>query len=176
MPLPDFDWATTEPIKQRPFKAKYHLTMGMLFPSSFQGPSLTAIGLTNSSFSELIQMDKTYLSRLKTRKQIMQDHRDIVLQASSGVQSAVDELYVYLTSTYLPRRFPTMFSRTEEYLENLVTGEKIPLVPNADAVKTLELLGENVDEDFLILLPSEDGDGYTLKVSSLPLRLLLYFI
>jgi hypothetical protein len=27
-PLPDFDWKSTPPIKLRPFKPKYHLTMG----------------------------------------------------------------------------------------------------------------------------------------------------
>jgi hypothetical protein len=30
--LPDFDLEKTEPIKIRPFKPKYHLTMGMLYP------------------------------------------------------------------------------------------------------------------------------------------------
>jgi len=28
-PLPDFDWKITEPIKIRPFKPKYNLTMSM---------------------------------------------------------------------------------------------------------------------------------------------------
>ena len=28
-PLPDFDWKTKEPIRIRPFKPKYHLTMSM---------------------------------------------------------------------------------------------------------------------------------------------------
>lgn len=28
-PLYDFDWSTTPPIRIRPFKPKYHLTMGM---------------------------------------------------------------------------------------------------------------------------------------------------
>lgn len=27
-PLPNFDWRKTEPLKLRPFKPKYHLTMG----------------------------------------------------------------------------------------------------------------------------------------------------
>lgn len=27
-PLADFEWRDTEPIKLRPFKPKYHLTMG----------------------------------------------------------------------------------------------------------------------------------------------------
>jgi len=30
-PLPNFDWKTTEPIKLRPFKPKYNLTMGLCF-------------------------------------------------------------------------------------------------------------------------------------------------
>lgn len=28
-PLLDFDWKTKQPIALRPFKPKYHLTMGM---------------------------------------------------------------------------------------------------------------------------------------------------
>jgi hypothetical protein len=97
----------------------------------------------------------------------MQEHRDIVLQASPEAKPAIDELYTYLTSIYLPRRFPTMFSQRENELENLVTGERIPLTPNTDPVKGLGILGKNVDEDFLLMLPSDDGDGYTLKVSPL---------
>ena len=31
---PDFDWKTTEPLKLRPFKPKYHLTMGELRSTS----------------------------------------------------------------------------------------------------------------------------------------------
>lgn len=32
-PLPSFDWASTEPLKLRPFKKTYHLTMGAyLYP------------------------------------------------------------------------------------------------------------------------------------------------
>lgn len=29
VPLPDFDWKTTEPLKFRPFKPRYHITMGI---------------------------------------------------------------------------------------------------------------------------------------------------
>jgi hypothetical protein len=34
IPLPDFDWRTTEPLKFRNFKSKYHLTMGTTSHSS----------------------------------------------------------------------------------------------------------------------------------------------
>lgn len=111
-------------------------------------------------------MDKNYLTRIRLRKQIMADHRDIVLQASPEVKPAVDELYIYLASTHLPTRFPTMFSRDEETLRNLVTGEKISLIPDPNPIKSLKILGGNLDEEFALLLPSEDGDGYSLKVCS----------
>jgi hypothetical protein len=29
-PLPDFNWATTSPIRNSPLKPKYHLTMGIV--------------------------------------------------------------------------------------------------------------------------------------------------
>lgn len=29
VPLPDFNWKTTEPLKFRPFKPRYHITMGI---------------------------------------------------------------------------------------------------------------------------------------------------
>lgn len=40
--LVDFDWKTTEPLKHRPFKPKYHLTMGrQLREAQTQRQSLT---------------------------------------------------------------------------------------------------------------------------------------
>jgi hypothetical protein len=34
-PLKDFDWKTTPPLKLRPFKPKYHLTMGERHSSQY---------------------------------------------------------------------------------------------------------------------------------------------
>ena len=110
-------------------------------------------------------MDETYLTRLALRKQIIQDHRHIVLQCHPGAKSAVDELYTYITYIYLPRRYPTMFalSPATHNLQNLVTGDKIPLKPSADPIQSLKTLGENIDEEFTLMLPSPDGDGYSLQ-------------
>ena len=30
-PLKNFDWSTTTPMRIRPFKSKYHITMGIVF-------------------------------------------------------------------------------------------------------------------------------------------------
>ncbi|KAH7364131.1 hypothetical protein BKA65DRAFT_130158 [Rhexocercosporidium sp. MPI-PUGE-AT-0058] len=146
-PLPDFDWRTTPPLKVRPFKPKYHLTMAV----------------NTSNFSELIEMDRNYLDRVTLRKQIMQEHHDIAIQAKPEVKPAIDELYRWLVNAYLPIRYPTMFSITPLGLLNHVTSKPVPLEPSSDPAKTFEILGENLDEDILILLPSADGDGYTLK-------------
>ncbi|KAL2072619.1 hypothetical protein VTL71DRAFT_11962 [Oculimacula yallundae] len=155
-PLPYFDWQTTPPLKIRPFKSKYHLTMELWHSDRI-------VGLSSSTFSELVEMDRNYLDRLEIRKQIMQEHREIAIQANSEVKPAVDELYTWLVNDYLPVRYPTMFSITPLGLLNKVTSTHISLQPLPDPVKTFETLGENLDEDMLILLPSDDGDGYMLK-------------
>jgi hypothetical protein len=180
-PLLNFAWQTTEPLKLRPFKPKYHLTMGMqpllsnerilhfiiktkLCPNLhlFRTP-LISTAIANSTISELVEIDKTYLSRLALRKQIMLDHHPIVLQASPSVKPAVNELYTWLVSTYLPTRFPTMFTLSANGLLNHATSESIPITPPSDPIRALEILGGNIDDDFIFLLPSDDGDGYVLK-------------
>jgi hypothetical protein len=108
-------------------------------------------------------MDNTYLDRINLRRQIMQDHHEIVLQAAPSVKPAVDELYSWLFSTYLPTRFPKMFTRSATSLLNHITSESLPLNPPSDPVEALETLGTNIDDEFLLLMPSDDGDGYVLR-------------
>lgn len=147
IPLPDFDWKSTEPLKFRPFKPIYHLTMG----------------LTRLTISDLIAMDKTYLSRVTLRKEIMRTHPSTVLQARPESTSAVNELYTFLFSIYLPQRFPQIFLLTSTSLYNTATCSSIPLTPSSDPIENLSRIGENIDDEFLILLKAEDGDGYVLK-------------
>ncbi|KAE8448374.1 hypothetical protein EG329_009618 [Mollisiaceae sp. DMI_Dod_QoI] len=167
-PLPDFNWQTTEPLKFRAFKPKYHLTMGKASPHQLAHYHSQSTAVGTSSLSELLEFDKNYLKRITLRKQIIKDHHPIAIQSDPSVIPALNELYIFLTSTYLPTRFPTIFSLSSSLslpttLLNRVTNEHLPLTPPLDPTQTLEILGENIDEDFLILLPSEDGDGYCLK-------------
>ncbi|KAE8351738.1 hypothetical protein BDV28DRAFT_14723 [Aspergillus coremiiformis] len=159
--LPDFDWETTEPLKLRPFKPKYHLTMA----------------LSNLDPSDLIQMDKTYKDRLALRSSLLQKYPDVVIgintEADPRIYAAIRELYVFVVETYLPTRYPQMFRLTPQpsdannktetgsrtMLESIVTGTKIPLnfeesePGSRTGRKELEILGTLVDEDFLLLLP-----------------------
>ncbi|PKY05821.1 hypothetical protein P168DRAFT_326131 [Aspergillus campestris IBT 28561] len=164
-PLPGFNWEATEPLSFRPFKPKYHLTMGLrqLDPSDF------------------LQMDKTYKDRLALRAQLLEKYHDTVVGVkgdSERVQAAIYELYEFVLGVYLPSRYPTMFrlttTRDSDFkgnvpvLESKVTGKQIPieLPPHSPETsrKALETLGTWVDEDFIILLPektvpSDDADG-----------------
>ncbi|KAL4889987.1 hypothetical protein BDV59DRAFT_209938 [Aspergillus ambiguus] len=151
--LPDFEWQHVEPLKLRPFKPKYHLTMS----------------IEDSNVNELIEFDKNYVERIALRKQIMKKHSETVLAAEDCVKSAVDEFYTWLVGNYLPTRFPQMFKVIEAagdrpaVLHNLPTGEKICLSPADKPVESLRIMGSLVEDDLLFLLPSTDGDGYTLK-------------
>ncbi|CAD6441585.1 205a80d9-7c57-4702-bc4f-138470d155a5 [Sclerotinia trifoliorum] len=145
VPLTDFDWRTTEPLKIRPFKPIYHMTMG----------------LQSCSPSEFIEMDRTYLDRLTVRTNTIRAHTPTVLQALPSSHAAIQELYTYLTATYLPTRFPTIYALTPTYLLNKATSHHIPLHPSSP-LEALHELGTNVDTEFLLLVPSPDGDGYML--------------
>ncbi|CBF83819.1 heme-dependent oxidative N-demethylase family protein [Aspergillus nidulans FGSC A4] len=135
-PLPSFNWETTEPLVFRPFKPKFHLTMA----------------ITHLDLSDLIPMDKTYLSRLSLREKLLAEHPDVVRGVNIHTQNptknekireALCEWYAYVMGTYLPERYPTMFRLVDHLgtgnvksekmrkmmIESLVTGLKAPVDP-----------------------------------------------
>ncbi|KAF2724582.1 hypothetical protein K431DRAFT_262555 [Polychaeton citri CBS 116435] len=145
----------TEPIKLRPFRPKYFLTMS----------------LENTTLSDFILMDKTYVGRANLRRQLIKDHQDATVQCNHSAEAAVKEFYRWTTGTYLPRRYPMLYrleaphpeseKQQSQLLKNLVTGASSPT--DADAmspIDCLKTLGETVDTDFLFLLPSSTApDG-----------------
>ncbi|KAJ5924733.1 hypothetical protein N7466_008920 [Penicillium verhagenii] len=167
VPLQDFDWKNTEPLQFRPFrgKEKYNLTMA----------------IETLDPSDLIPMDKTYKDRLALRKQLLNQHHDIVVAvndtstADARTHSAVHELYSFIMATYLPSRYPGMFklhpstNTTPAIFENTITGASWPtrLSPETPTIRALEILAQTVDEEFLILLPdisaSEHDPKYILQ-------------
>lgn len=158
--LQKFDWKSKEPLKLRPFKAKYHLTMA----------------LETLDPNELLLMDKNYHDRINHRRRILKEYPSIALRINKDtrIRPAVSELYTFLTGTYLPSRFPTMFKLhhaayeygSEAVLQNLVTGEILPTRATSAATPTstlLATLGRHLDEDFLLLLPEEGVDKPAAK-------------
>lgn len=126
---------------------------------------LTETGLENMTINELVEVDKTYESRIHLRRQIMRDHPS-TFDHRPGSEAAVYELYEWMTTLYLPRRFPSMYKldtgEKADHLRNLVTNESIPLRPES-ARDAMHTLGCHVDTDFLILLPSAKDGVYCLE-------------
>lgn len=120
--------------------------------------------LENATVNELVEIDDTYLDRLTYRRQIMSEYSNIVLAASPRIKPAVDELYTWMCTVYLPTRFPTIFALSRPQnangvlmLTNKVTSETLPTVPYPDPVDSLRTLGSHIDLDMLFLLPSESS-------------------
>jgi hypothetical protein len=115
--------------------------------------------LENTALSDLIPMDSTYRSRIQLRNQLIERERHEIIACNLTAIPAVLELYSWLTTTYLPQRFPTLFTITTTSLRNNVTGDLLPLYlpsTNAGAETALQLMGENIDDEFLFLLKSSN--------------------
>jgi len=99
----------------------------------------------------------------------MASHPETTIQSSPLAISAVNEFYIWLTSTYLPTRYPTIFqfssSQSPPELINKATAPPsiLPLSPPSDPREMLKLIGENIDQDFLILLKDEEIGEYKLQ-------------
>ena len=107
----------------------------------------------NTTVSDLLTIDNTYRSRLDLRRQLLATVSSEVVASNDRATPAVHELYTWLTQTYLPQRFPTIFTLTPTGLANKFTDDTLPLVPSS-ATHALRLLGAHIDAEFLLLLPS----------------------
>ncbi|KAH7150218.1 hypothetical protein B0J13DRAFT_549752 [Dactylonectria estremocensis] len=142
-PLQDFEWKTAPRRQLRPFKPTYHITMAIQADTP----------------SELITIDEDYLDRITTRREVIESHGNGVHGYVPGGEDAVRELYTYLLAEYLPARFPTIFRLSGDGTScvNAVTGKTFPTVPGADVEAALRVIGESVEEDVFLLLPSPEG-------------------
>lgn len=109
-------------------------------------------------------MDQTYLERLEIRRALIDSQGESVLAHNAVAHPAILELHSWIFETYLPQRYPSMYSTSKKdstltTLQNKVTQESIHL-PAESASIALRELGSHIDTDFLFLLPSsqnEDG-------------------
>lgn len=86
----------------------------------------------------------------------MDEHPDATIRCDTSCAPAVLELHDWIFSTYLPKRFPKTYHLTSSphrSLFNTASASSISLDP-ASPHDALRALGEHVDTDFLLLLPS----------------------
>ncbi|KAI5859603.1 hypothetical protein GGS23DRAFT_585195 [Durotheca rogersii] len=140
-PLPEFDWEAIEPQQFRPFKPIYYITMAV----------------RSTTPSDLIVIDRNYLSRIQGRKVTMTDHANHTLGCLPSGVEAVQEVYSYLLGEYLPTRYPTLFSRDSKCFRNTVTATSLPLIPPNDPIAALRSIGETVEDDMFFLQETPEG-------------------
>ncbi|KAI6750771.1 hypothetical protein HG530_014221 [Fusarium avenaceum] len=142
-PLHDFDWKTAPRRQLRPFKPTYHITMAIRADTP----------------SELITIDEDYLDRITHRRSIIATHGATVHGSTPEGDAAVRELYTFLLTEQLPKRFPTIFQLSEDNssCENLVTGMTFPTIPDGNMDAALRVLGETIEEDFFLLQQTPEG-------------------
>ena len=104
-------------------------------------------------------MDCNYKVRIDERRRIMANHPATVMGALPEGHSAVQELYSFLLGDYLPSRYPTMFSLSEDgkTFRNLVTKSTFPSLPPNDPIEALRAIGETVEDDLFLLRQTDDG-------------------
>jgi len=136
------------------------------------------IAIENATVNDLVYMDCDYLSRLVARRKIFDEHTATVLGSVPRVKPAVDELYIWMTNTYLPQRFPTIFTLSKtsnidsntsnslsNYLHNNAINETLRTSPYTDPSDSLRTLGSHIDSDMLILLPTETASQTTSETT-----------
>ncbi|KAK1985242.1 hypothetical protein LZ30DRAFT_584585 [Colletotrichum cereale] len=142
-PLNEFDWRRNDPIKHRSFKPVYHITMS----------------IQASSPDDLIIFDKAYLDRVRNRRQILKENTSKVAGVVPEGIPALHETWTYLLSGYLPTRYPTMFSLSEDrtIFQNHITNVSLPTTPPEDPDFALQALGETVEDDMFLLVETPEG-------------------
>jgi hypothetical protein len=143
-PLEDFDLDKAEPVQTRPWKPKYHLTMG----------------LEKTTFSDVMPIDRTLEERLALRRKIVNKHSDMVIASEPCSETAVKEFYVWMVRTYLPRRYPSIYHSKGDTLFG-PASTKLPLNPPNDVKTILHLLAENIDAELFFL--QRQGNTYVAK-------------
>lgn len=120
-------------------------------------------------------MDKTYLDMITKRRRLIAENTRDVIGFNPVATDAVQELYVWIFGTYLPKRYPEIFSidsyslskkwpRSPRNIRNLVTGETITLDSIPEPIECLKILGSHVDCEFAILLPTSDPQAASFRV------------
>ncbi|KAL2201656.1 hypothetical protein CC79DRAFT_1374297 [Sarocladium strictum] len=139
-----FDWRATQPRTLRPFKDVYHITMA----------------IQADSVADLITIDKDYLDRVEKRQSIIRAQGSRVHGCLPSGRDAVSELYSFLMGSFLPRRYPSIFTLGPDgkTVRNSVTSKSFPTQwTDPDMNGALRTLAETVEEDIFLLHETDEG-------------------
>ncbi|KAL4788641.1 hypothetical protein BJX76DRAFT_344767 [Aspergillus varians] len=147
VPLPgayaDFDIERALPRPYRPFRWVYHQTMS----------------LTKLEPDWWLELENTYRKRIAQRKELFAKHGNSVLGSLPGSELACKEL-MEMALQFLCARYPQYFSLTDKrILKNRILGTE----QDVTSKPPLEIIMDNVPEDFGIMLRDDKTGNYFLR-------------
>lgn len=124
-------------------------------------PYRVAMGLETLALDDWIEIDEAFSDQLAEKRRLLSERHAEVFQALPDSQHASREV-LELLAEHLPRRFPTLFRRDGDTLENCATAERWAL---RNTLHPLDLAGRLVQEDLCLM--QAGPDGYRLTAASL---------
>lgn len=159
-PYPNWSITETKPLQYRPFRhgPKYNITMG----------------LRAMSWDEWIELDNHYLAYHAEKLKRIASRGARCSQTTTEDPKAWDAAVELLEEfrSYLPARYPELFTRTEVGMRNQETEEVFDLRPgklscNGVREDPMQLAGRMVQDDLAIMVEGRDGQYYLLAGSIL---------
>lgn len=150
-PYPDWSIETTKPLPYRAFRygPKYHVTMG----------------LRTAQPQDWIELDNHFPKYHASKKERISERGEKCVHTDPIAYPAALELLDEFMH-YLPARYPTLYRRTPEGLENLWSGEKFNLIERPLREDPMAIAARLVQDDLALMIEGEDG-RYYLKAGAI---------
>lgn len=115
-------------------------------------------GIQKSRRSDWLEIDKQYLNRVLHRCYLISKYPSATIGDYDIGRAAIRELFEQIVLEYLPKKFPTVFQLDRSGLHNLITRKCYDIhKPGFKTSEMLKCLGENVEEDFFLMVPDSEN-------------------
>jgi hypothetical protein len=126
-------------------------------------PYRLAMGLTPLDLHDWIAPDARMAAELAAKEQLLRErHGDVFIALPEAADSAAEVLELLVS--YLPQRFPTLYRRVGDQIENRVTRQQWHVTQHG--LHPLDLAGRLVQEDLCLMQLETDTDQYRLVGAS----------
>jgi hypothetical protein len=129
-----------------------------------EGPFRLAMGLFPLELRDWIEPDARMTVELTEKERLLRErHHDVFAALPEAAEGSAETLALLVE--HLPARFPTLYKREGDVLQNLVTRQSWDLTRTE--LHPLDLAGRLVQEDLCLMKPLEGSDVYCLVAASL---------
>jgi hypothetical protein len=121
------------------------------------------MGLVPLDLHEWIAPDEHLTTELLEKERLLCERHDEVFAALPEATAGATEV-LRLLAEHLPARFPTLYRRCGDWLDNLCTGQRWNLC--SQILHPLDLAGRLVQEDLCLMRSDAEGKSYRLVGAS----------